>query len=924
MSDHSFPAPVRLRCEYRADPLGIDVPKPGLSWIIPPSPECRGQVQTAYQILVASSDQNLAEDEGDMWDSGKVETDRSANVPYEGIALASGRKCFWKVRCWNGGDVVGAYSAPAVFEMGLLDPSEWQGKWISADGGISSPLLRMAIHIDRPVARGRVYICGLGYYELIINGKKVGDNLLDPATTYYHNDQPFKLHSRVLYVTHDVTELIRRGENAVGVMLGNGWYSAEPDVPPSPSHRQPYGDVPVLLAQVNLEFNNGDRASFFTDENWKWSGGPILYNDYSNGEVYDARLEQPGWDGPGFEDSHWRQAKAVEGPDGELKAQTVPPIKVMDTIKPVRIVHVDADRCIFDFGRHFSGWTRIRVSGPMGTKITLKHGAEVTKDGYLDARSNLYNLYCTHIARQTDSYILGGEGEEAWEPRFTLHGFRYVELIGLPGTPTLETVRGRHVRSSVEVAGNFECSNELVQKIHDIVCRTFSSSMQGFPQDAADRSERVGWLGDPIPEDFMYNFDTAAFWSKWAMDLRDSQKPNGDLPVICPLHWRTTGDFYSNMPVWKSTYPIIVWYVYLFYDDESILAEHYRGMERLADYFASMATDHIITAGLGDHMEPQADGTSSSSPKRTPSALTSTAYYYYDVLVLSWSAEILKKRNAAQKYRELADEIRNAFNTRFLDRETGNYATGSQSSNAMALLFDLVPEDVEKAVVQNLITDIETARDGHLFTGMLGTNALVQVLPRHGAAELMYRIATQKTFPGWGYMVESGATALWESWDGDPETQLSRNMKLFGSIGKFFYREIAGITSAAPGFRRILIRPRAFGDLDFARASLETVRGHVSVEWRLLDGGLSLNVTIPVNATAEVWLPKRGQGGATVTEGGETVWAGGELTIHGGVLTTQGGNQTGKPTGISKGTEDVENVVLEVGSGTYDFRVVSS
>ena len=907
MSENPVLAPAHLKCEYLVDPLGIDSSTPRFSWIIPPSPGSRGQVQGAYQILVASSEERLNQGAGDRWDSGKVASDRCSNVLYEGLPLKSGERCFWKVRCWNGDDHLAPYSAPAVFEMGLLEKSDWQGKWICADNGVSSPLFRSPLHIDRSISQARIYICGLGYYELFINGKKAGDHVLDPASTYYHNDQPFEIHSRALYATYDISGLIRQGENVIGVMLGNGWYSAEPDIPPAPSHRHPYGNVPVLLAQVNVEYTDGSRDRFCTDESWKWSGGPILYNDYSNGETYDARLEQPGWDNPGFDHSNWRNVNVVEGPDGELTAQTVPPSKVVDTIKPTAIVRSVPNSTIFDFGQNFSGWTRLRVSGKKGTRITLRHAAEITEQGSLDARSNLYNMGCTSIALQTDRYILKGEGEEIWEPRFTLHGFRYVEVIGYPGAPTLEDVLGRHVRSSVERVGDFECSNPLLQKIHSSVCWTFASSMQGFPQDAADRSERVGWLGDPIPEDFMYNFDTAAFWSKWAVDLRDSQKPDGDLPVICPLHWRTTHDPYRALPVWKSTYPIIVWYVYRFYDDETILAEHYEGMQRLADFLGTMAKDHIIDIGLGDHMEPQADGTTHHWPFRTPPALTSTAYYYNDVQILAQAAEILQKHEDAKKYEQLAGKIRNAFNRRFFDTQSGQYAAGSQTSNAVALLFGLVPEDAQQAVVDYLTANIREQKD-HLFTGMLGTNALVQVLPDHGEAELMFRIATQRTFPGWGYMVENGATTLWETWDGNPDTQMSRNMKLFGSIGKFFYREIAGITLAAPGFRKIMIRPRVFGDLEFARATLETVRGHLSVEWRRTKDSFTLTTTVPVNATADVYLPKQGPEPATVIEGDKTIWVSGAL-------------MTNDSSGIGGGREDEKSVILEIGSGTYTFHI---
>ncbi len=866
MPTHSVIPPTDLRCEYLIDPLGIDKTHPRLSWIDPPTPDARGQYQTAYQVLVASSAEALGADDGDLWDSGKVASDRNVNVAYEGKTLAGGQACWWKVRWWDGDDA-SEYSYTATFEMGLLEQKDWQGEWIAADAGVSSPLLRKTLHLEGKPGRARIYVCGLGYYELYVNGEKVGDSVLDPGTTYYHNDQPFPLNARVLYVTYDVTDRLVEGENVICVTLGNGWYSAEADIPPSPMHREPYGDWPVLMLQANIELASGNAVQTASDESWQWSGGPILYNDYSNGETYDARMEQPGWLAVGFDDEGWRAATVVDGPNGSLTAQMIEPIRVVETIAPIRISKSGPGKCVVDFGQHFSGWIRMRVIGAEGCRVTIRHGAELFEHGELDARSNLYNLHCTHIARQTDHYILKGEGEEVWEPRFTLHGFRYAEVIGYPGELALGDIEARHVRSSVESVGMFECDSELLNQIHSNVRWTFSSSMQGFPQDAADRSERVGWLGDPIPEDFFFNFDTAAFWSKWAMDIRDAQKTDGDLPVICPLHWRRTHETYGNMPVWKSTYAVIVWSVYRFYDDERILAEHYEGIRKLVDFLGSQAEGHIIERGLGDHMEPQPDGRPSSRPKNTPSALTSTAYYFYDVRVLAQAAEVLGEADDARAYGSLAEEIKAAFNARFLDATNRKYATGSQSSNAIPLMFGLVPEKCVEGVVQNLVADIE-AHEGHLTTGMLGTNALVEVLPRHGAGEVMHRIATQTTYPSWGYAIKRGATTLWESWDGSEETQLSRNMKLFGSVGKFFYKEIAGIQTETVGFRRITLRPRCFGEIRWAKASVETVRGRMSVAWKRTSETFALEVRVPVGVVVDVYLPKMGGEAVCVLESG--------------------------------------------------------
>ena len=484
----------------------------------------------------------------------------------------------------------------------------------------------------------------------------------------------------MLYASHDVTGLLRAGRNAVGVMLGNGWYAAEADVPPSPSHRKPYGDRPRLLLQLEVELTEGEPVRLASGTGWKASAGPVRYNDYSHGESYDARRELPGWDTPGYDDSRWSAVQEVAAPSGTLRAQPLAACEVVETRAAKRILTPAAGVSVYDFGQNCSGWSRLRVRGERGSRVTLKHGARVYADGSLDARSNLYDLHCTHVARQRDSYTLKGRGVEEWEPRFTLHGFRYVEVSGYPGTPRAEHLQGRVVRNAAERVGSFRCSNELLNRIHEAAVWTFASSLQGFPQDAADRSERVGWLGDPIPEDYMYNFDTARFWSKWCDDLADSQKPDGQLPVISPLHWRGSSyDPYGNCPVWWSHYALIPWSVYWFYDDERVLAEHAAGIGKLVDYLSSRAQEHIVEFGLGDHMEPQPDGTTSSSPRHTPPALTSTAYYHFDARVAARAAEIAGRGEEARRYGALAEEIKVAFNRRFLDRGSNQYATGSQT-----------------------------------------------------------------------------------------------------------------------------------------------------------------------------------------------------------------------------------------------------
>ncbi len=919
--------PGELRSEYLVNPLGIDVAQPRFSWQLEASR--RGQVQSAYQILVASSEENIARNVGDLWDSGKVASQRAVNVAYEGKPLLSGQRCWWKVRVWNrpgeDGELAGPtfadeetlramrversgdYSAPATFQMGLLQSSDWQAQWIAhPKKETSSPLLRKEFTLGKKARRATVFVSGLGYYELWVNGRKVGDHVLDPGTTYYNHDQPFDVKARVLYVTHDVIPLLEAGANAVGVMLGHGWYSAEDDIPRSPSHREPYGDRPRLVLQMRIDFEDGERLTVTSNETWKTAPGPVTYNDYSNGETYDARLEPDGWSRPGFDDSTWEDTVSVTAPNGRLAAQMLTPIRVVETLKPVKMLTPQPGVFIFDMGKMLSGWTRLRVRGKRGAEVKLRHAARVHDDGTLDARSNSHPR---HVARQTDTYILKGEGDEVWEPRFTLHGFRYVEVTGFPGTPTLASVEGRFVRSAVAESSTFACSNDLLNHIHDYVKRTFACSLQSIPQDAMDRSERVAWLGDPgmVAEDMIYNFDLASFWTKWLGDIRDAQKPDGEVPYISPIHWRTSHNPYGWMPVWHSTYPLIAWYVYQYYGDERILADHYEGLCKLVDYFSARAENHLLRDGLGDHMEPQPDGTSSFRPLHTPATLTSTAYYYYDTWILAQAAKVLGKEDDAQRYSELAEKIKAAFNREFLDRGANQYGTGSQTANALALYLGLSPERRAEAIAKNLVSDIVKRHRGHLSTGIIGTNALEQALPEVGAADVMYGIATQTTFPSWGYQVGRGATTLWEIWEDNPERQPSLNMKMQGSSQKFFYKDLAGISPASPGYRDIMIKPRIVGDLTWVKATVHTVHGPIAIHWERAEDGLDMRLTLPANTSADVTVPTLGLDAIAITESGQPLWRDGEYVA--GI------------TGITSGHRAGDSVTFQAGGGRYFFRL---
>ena len=915
--------PFDLQCEYAVNPVGIDTRRPRFSWLL--RADGRGQNQSAYQILVASSEAHLAAGVGNRWNSGRVASSETAHVEYGGAALESNARCWWAVRVWDGDGNASGFSTPAVFSMGLLEAGDWQGGWIgAADSSISAPLLRREFTLDRAVRRATIHMSGLGYGELYVNGAKAGQSVLDPGNTYYSNDQPFALGARVLYVSHDVTELLQPGANVFGVMLGHGWYSAEEDVPPSPSHRTPYGDRPRLLLQGIIEYEDGGQVSIVSDGEWKTAPGPITYNDFNNGERYDARLEKEGWDGPGYDDAGWQPAVAVDAPGGALVAQSMPPTRVTETLPAVAMTNPSEDVYIFDLGQTITGWCRLRVRGPAGATVTLRHGTCLYADGTLDARSNLTNAPESeeefrqgigrdggvhHSARQTDRYTFRGDGVEVWEPRFTLHSFRYVELTGYPGAPALESVAGRVVHTAVGTGSRFRCSDELFNRIHSNVHWTLRGSFQSISQDAADRSERVAWLGDPgfIAEDYLYNFESASFWAKWLEDIADAQKEDGDVPVVAPLHWRRTMDPYLRWMDWVRTYPIFVWQVYRHYGDERVLARHYGSLKRMMAFYGALAEGHIMRHGLGDHMEPQADGGSSFKPLHTPMALTSTAYYQHCVWILGQAARVLGEADDAERYSALAGAIREAFNREFLDEEASQYGGGSQTANAVGLHLDLVPTDRVEAVVANLVEDIRVRQNGHLTTGIIGTAALENALPRYGQAEVMAELMSQTTFPSWGEQIAKGATTVWESWDGDPEEELSLNMKMFCSTEVFFYRTLAGISLTSPGYRTIAISPSVVGGLTEVEAEVRTQSGPVAAAWQRDAGVFNMQVTVPVNTTAEVSVPKLGLGAVAVSEGGRPIWK--EGMFRPGVA------------GIGAGEESGDTITFQVGSGAYNFRL---
>lgn len=874
--------PSDLRCEFTLNPLGLDVTKPRFSWVVNHSR--RGQYQLAYQILVSSSLSKIMEGEGDIWDSGKVFSRNSINVVFEGFPLESGKTYYWKVRFWDKSDNASAWSEIASFEMGLLSAKDWEGKWIQ--GG---QLLRKVFTIEKEVRRARAYVCGLGYYELRINGLKVGDRALDPGWTDYDK--------RILYSTYDVSPQLKIGRNAIGIILGRG------------RHIEAYGyGAPRAILQLSIEFLDGSKKIIITDETWKASAGPIISDDIYNGTRYDARLEKEGWDEPSYDDSNWSFCKLAEPPKGKLvSSATLPPVRVVGNIPPVDISNPKPGVYIYDFGQNFTGWVRLRVSGPAGSEVKLRYSELLCEDGMLNTLPN-------RGAEATDVYILKGIGVEEFEPRFTYHGFRYVEVTGFPGVPALESLEARVVHSDVESSGGFICSNQLLNRIHKNVRWGQLSNLMSIPTDCPQRDERMGWLGDAqlSAELAILNFWMPCFYEKFIADVRDSQAEDGSLPDVVPPYWK----LYPADPAWGTAFVVIPWLLYIYYGDVRVLEENYDGIKKWVAFLTSQSVDHILSfSKYGDWCPP-----AHVRPVETPGEVVSTWVYYHDVSTLARIAKILGREEDFNIYSDLANKIKEAFNKKFLKED--RYAAEvlpylpsflqsySQTCNLLPLYLDMVPEDKLGAILKNLIEDIEVGHDKHLNTGIIGTRYILETLTKYGKAELAYAIAVQKTYPSWGYMIELGATTIWERWEFLAGSGMnSHNHIMFGTVDSWLYKVIAGINidPSNPAFENFKIKPHMLGDLRYAGASLMTVRGLVSSEWVRADNSLMLKVCVPANSAAEVYIPKMGIENALISESGVVIWRGKEYLAM--------------VEGITGGREEDGFVIFNVGSGSYIFEL---
>ena len=894
-----------LSCEYAPDPLAVQHARPRLRWTLASAQ--RDQQQTAYQVLVASRPELLQPGRADRWDSGKVSARSGLAVAYGGQPLSSGETCYWSVRCWNGADRAGPWAAPARFELGLLDDTDWGGTWIGAAAGVSAPLLRREFWLAGGVRRARLYAAGLGFAELFVNGRRLGDAVLDPAPTDYDK--------RVLYVTHDVTALLRPGANAVGAMLGNGWYS-EPS-----AHR--YGDSPRLLLQLDVELEDGSAVAVTSDDTWLTAPGPISANGLWGGECYDARLEQAGWNEPGFAAGGWAPVARKSAPGGTLEAQELPPIQVVRTLPPVAVTNPRAGTWVFDFGQLFGGWARVRVRGARGQRLRITYSARRDRiTGLVDERHHVKGA-------ERDSYVLRGGGEESYAPRFTYHPVRYVQLDGYPGQPAVDAVVGCVVHSAVDLTQTFTCSDPLLERIHRNVRWTFTNGLYGIPLDCLHR-EHWGWTDPATITSTLYaRAYMPRFWSKWLADIRCAQDEAGVVPDIVPAY-RPSGSSPKNPlrrngdPAWGGNYPLLVWYLYQYFGDRELLAAHYPAMCRCVAAHTEIAEGHLINHGhYGDHMLPgSAPGEEEFVSSETPPELLWTGYYYRGAAVLAQAAQVLGKEEDAGSYGRLAGQIRDALNRRWFDAARARYAGGAQTANAFALALGVVPEDQAGAALAELVDTIERRHGGRLHTGNTGTTCLIDVLANHGHGELLHRIATQTEYPGWGYMVRQGATTIWESWSLESAVGAEDSMIMWGAIDELFWGVLLGIRgpdyygprAMVPGFAQVAIRPQVAGDLTAAAGSLGTVHGRLAVEWRREPEQFSLAVSLPPGVRGSVSVPALGHAAFRIEEHGALVWQ------------QEGAEGSPGPwpvTGIAGAAADGEAVVFEVGSGDYRFLLRS-
>jgi alpha-L-rhamnosidase len=851
-----------LTCEYLHDPLGIDLPTPRLSWEI--EGDGKDIRQTAYRILVASAPEILSANKGDLWDSREVSSDRSLNIDYGGKILASRASCYWKVMViTNKGK--SPWSAPAKWSMGLLNKTDWKAHWIGCDKAfpgehpdsvfsrLAARYFRKEFNIQKKVTKATAYICGLGLYELHINGKKIGDQVLSPALSDYAK--------RTYYNTFDVTSAVVSGKNAFGIILGNGRFvSMRPGAPgiwkegiPSMAN---YG-FPKLLFQLELELEDGSQMIISSDNTWKYTAsGPIRANNEFDGEEYDARKEFPGWDRPSFSAPGWLQTEEVKPPCDNIVAQMNPNIKIMESVRPKSIKQIDPGTFIVDMGQNMVGWVHLRVKGMRGQSVKLRFAERINENG---------TLYLANIrsAKVTDVYTMKGGEQESWEPTFVYHGFRFVEITGYPGKPDLSAIEGKVIYDEMPATGSFETSNVMINNIYSAASWTIKGNYRSIPTDCPQRDERMGWLGDRSINSYgeSFLFGNSRLYAKWVTDIADAQKPGGSVPDVVPAYWA----FYNDNMTWPSTFILIPGMLYQQFGDEKPIIQHYGAMKKWLLYMRdNYLKDNLINKdNYGDWCMPpeRIELIHSLDPKRkTPGEYLASAYYYYCLNLMGHYAEIVNQPGDAQEFRKLSGDVRKAINLKFLHTDSLYYANNTVTANAMALFFGIAPEALQADIFSNLVKKTIEDYKGHISTGLVGGQWIMRTLDKWGRPDIAVKMVTNRDYPGWGYMIENGATTIWELWNGntaDPAMNSGNHVMLLGDLLIWFYENLAGIKSSPdhPGFKEIIMNPTIPDSLHYVKAFHQSPYGLIKSEWTKEDRTLKWNITIPANTSATVYIP---------------------------------------------------------------------
>ncbi len=883
--------PLGLKTEYQVNPVGVDTSIPRFSWIV--NDTVRGASQSAYRILVASSPGILNKNTGDIWDSGVIQSDESNLVSYGGSDLHSRQVCYWKVMTYDEFGQPSPFSDAATFEMGLLNKSDWHAKWIGINETGKPPkstMFRKDFIVKGNIKKARVYITGLGTYVLYINGEKVGNDLLTPGWTDY-----FK---KVQYQVYDITSMLKEGNNTAGAVLGNMWWSSGLGWQGNGGSVYSHGPL-RFIAQLEIETSQGNEE-VITDNSWKGTHSPYIEITIYNGVTYDARLEEKGWDSPGFNDRHWSPVTTLNMDSIRLVAQQEPPIRVSDLVTPVKISEPAPGNYVFDMGVNMVGYCKLKVKAPRGTEIKLRYAELLHPDGTV-AQENLRS------AKATDNYICKGTGEEEFEPLFTYHGFRYVQVSGLTEKPDKETLTGLKFHSSVEPAGKFSCSKGILDSIQANIVRGEESNLMSVPTDCPQRDERLGWMGDAqiFAPTACYNMNLARFFSKWEHDITDSQDTaEGYVYDVNPAI--VVGG--PAKPAWGDAVIVIPYEVYKFYGDKRIIRDNYNGMKKWVEYMHARAKNHVYTwsnndstwFGYGDWI----------AVEPSPAKPVSDEYYYHSTELLSQMASIIGNEDDAGLLSERLPAIKQSFNKAYYLPDSNSYEGKTQTANLIPVAFGLTDDD-NADIVMKTVADNVAARGDHPTTGFLGTSLLLPLLCDYGYKDIAYATATQRTYPSWGYMLSQGATTMWELWNSDkekPEGMNSRNHFALGSVGEWYYEYIAGIRPDIkdPGFKHIIFQPTPMGDLTHASGEINTAYGLVTSEWNKGNGIFELNIHVPANTSAEVHIPIAEDN--HIEENGKVIYRKGRITRSSDYIKLNSSSDT--------------EVILDVKSGTYHFSVL--